>query len=299
MRLTLCAMNELVRVSHGLWRAGTDIAELRGLCAAVLDVMPAGAVLAGRTAAALHALWLPASEVVRVEVILSRPGILPRALAHSQRAEVRARRRSLRDSEKTMVDGLPAVTAERAWIDLAEELSLPDLVACGDSVLRGSTRSAIGLDVMVGRAAGRRGVRRAREAFDLLDARSRSRPESHLRVALVTGGLPWPEVNQPIFDDNHQWVAEPDLHYEVPRVALEYQGAMHAQLERMHRDITRGIDVVGNDWLSVPFGPTEVFKRPWSIAPLVRALIERRAPGWLREWREMHRVARNIAPLAG
>ena len=292
-------MDELVRVSHGLWRAETDVTDLRGLCAAVLDVMPPGTVLAGRTAAALHALWLPGSETPWVDLILSRPGMLPRTLAHSQRTEVRARRRTLRESEKTLVAGLPTVTPERAWIDLAEELSLPDLVACGDSVLRGCTGPAVGLDVVVGTATGRRGVRRAREAVTLLDARSRSRPESHLRVALVTGGLPVPEVNQPIFDEHHQWLAEPDLHYEVPRVALEYQGAMHAQLERMHRDITRGIDVVGNDWLSVPFGPAEVFKRPWAIAPLVRALIDRRAPGWLREWRETHRVARNIAPLAG
>jgi hypothetical protein len=85
----------------------------------------------------------------------------------------------------------------------------------------------------------------------------------------------------------------------VPKIALEYQGKGHAEVERMRRDITRGIGVISNRWLSVPFGPAEVFGRPWTLAPLVRGFIELRAPGWLREWRDTRRVARYIPPLVG
>jgi hypothetical protein len=295
---TLARVTELIRVSHGLWLPHDAVASLRDRCAAVLSVLPAGAALAGRTAAALHSMWLAESEHVPIDVVLTRPGELPRAYAHARRAEARTRRRTLRPDELCLVDGLLSTTRERAWIDLSEELSLPDLVACGDSVLRGPGLR-VPLEDMLRRARGRRGVRRARAALPLLDPRSRSRPESHLRVALVCGGLPAPEVNRPIFDEHGQWLAEPDLHYKVPRLALEYQGADHAELDRMRRDITRGVDVIDGGWLSVPLGPAEVFGRPWTLAPFVTALIQRRAPGWLREWRETMRVARNNAPLAG
>jgi hypothetical protein len=290
-------MSELVRVTHGLWRPAEDVADLPNRCAAILSALPADAVIAGRAAAALHGLWLPPFDG-RIDVVLTRRGAAPRSWSHSERAEIRSRRRAIAPDELCIVQGVPTLSAERCWIDLAEELSLPDLVACGDSVLRGAD-PGLPLEEMIRRARGRRGVRHARTALALLNPRSRSRPESHLRVAMVTGGLPTPEVNLAIYDSHGGWLAEPDLHYKIPRLALEYQGAGHAEVTRMRSDITRGIDVVDNDWLSVGFGPAEVFGRPWTLAPFVRGLIERRAPGWLREWREKQRVAGNIPPLAG
>jgi hypothetical protein len=291
-------MSELIRVSRGLWRPAEAVADLSGRCAALLEALPVEAIIGGWTAAELHGLWMPPKRDERIEVVLCRAGELPRALAHTERDEVLMRRYTLRADEICFVQGLPVTTEERTWVDLAGRLPLTDLVACGDSVLRGELRSGLGLDEMLRRARGRRGIRRARDAAALVDARSRSRPESHLRVAVVTGGLPAPEVNTAIVDEHGQWLAEPDLHYERPRLALEYQGEEHADVYRMRNDITREIDVVDHDWLSVPFGPAQVFGRPWTIAPLVRRLIHRRAPGWLREWRVSQRVAGYSPPLA-
>ena len=72
-------------------------------------------------------------------------------------------------------------------------------------------------------AAGRRGVRARRVQPGAAVARSRSRPESHLRVrpgrrrAADAGGQ-----RRHLHDEDGEWLAEPDLHYEVREVALEY-----------------------------------------------------------------------------
>ena len=82
--------------------------------------------------------------------------------------------------------------------------------------------------------------------------------------------------------------SEPDFRFRrsiaqsTAKLALEYNGAQHAQVDRMRRDITRTLTVIGGDWLTVAFGPAEVFGRPHSLAPYVRSLLDRRAPGWWR-----------------
>ena len=98
----------------------------------------------------------------------------------------------------------------------------------------------------------------------------------------MRAGLPVPEVNRAIYDADGNWLGEPDLHYKWAKLALEYNGAQHAQVDRMRRDITRTLTVIGGDWLTVAFGPAEVFGRPHSLAPYVRSLLDRRAPGWWR-----------------
>lgn len=109
-----------------------------------------------------------------------------------------------------------------------------------------------------------------------LDARSRSRPESHLRFGLVSAGLPRPDVNEPIFNDHGEWLAEPDLSYKDARLAIEYNGALHAGRDRMRRDMTRGIDVIDGKWWSMPVGPVEVFQRMDRLAGVIRRLRQER-----------------------
>ena len=171
-----------------------------------------------------------------------------------------------------LLDGLPVTSVARTWLDLAEQLALPDLIAAGDCALRcGVTPEGL-LDVL-SRARHRRGVVKARAALPLLNGRSRSRPESHLRYALVSAGLPTPEVNVAIYSERGEWLAEPDLHYQDARLALEYNGADHAGLARMRRDITRDIDVEQRGgWRIVSFGPAQVFTRPEQTATFVREL---------------------------
>jgi hypothetical protein len=273
-------MTELVRVSRGLWRPSDSVEELIGRCAAVLTVLPPMTVIGGVTAARLHGLWLPERLDSRMTVLLRNEPLKPRERAGSIRREIRARRVSLRPDEIVLVDGVPVTSETRTWIELAGVLSMPDLVAAGDSVLRG--QHADDLDEMLRRARGRRWIRKARAAREFLDGRSRSRPESHLRYALVSNGLPTPEVNRAIYTASGEWLAEPDLHYKRARLALEYNGDEHASKGRMRKDITRTLDILDDDWLTIPFGPVQVFDRPEQCASRVRRYLDLRDPGWWR-----------------
>lgn len=269
---TLAAVNGLVRVTQGVWLPAGAVDDVVGRVTAVLPCLPHGAVVAGQTAAELHELWLPPSTHHRLEFVLRPDAPLPRRYAGTRRPEVRGRRQRLRRDEVTRVGGLAVTTLERTWLDLAATLPLPELVATGDSALRAGADPAL-LAASLMRAVGRRGVVRARAALSLLDARSRSRPESHLRVAVVTGGLPKPAVNVAVYDENGQWLAEPDLSYDDVRLAIEYNGADHAKVERMRRDITRELDLRSRGgWRTVTFGPAQVFGRPHEAAAIVREL---------------------------
>ncbi len=247
--------------------------------AALLSVCPVDTVVCGLTAARLHGLWLPTdldrdNEVIELNI---HPGVpAPARRSASHRAHVRARRQMLAVDEVADVDGIPVTSEARTWLDLAQVLPMPDLMAAGDSALRGTATPAE-IDKLIGRATHRRGVVNARAAAELLDGRSRSRPQSHLRYALVSNDLPKPDVNQHNFTDYGEWLAEPDLSYRDVRLALEYNGRKDAGEDRMRRDLTRGVDVSIGGWRTESFGPREVFNRPDQIAALVRRLRHERA----------------------
>lgn len=273
-------MTDLERVSYGIWRPAAAVADLPGRAAALLSTCPNDTVVSGISAARLHGIWLPELPDRPLDVIVHREVSAPSDRGHNRRPEIDARRRRVLPEEVTRIDAIPVLTEARTWFELASVLPLPDLIAAGDSCLRGSA-TLPELQLIVARARRCPGVVAARTALPFLDARSRSRPESHLRYALVSGGLPKPNVNTPIFDSHGGWLGEPDLSYDDVRLALEYNGAEHATERRMRKDITRGFDFAAGGWRTEVFGPAQVFGRPDQVASLVRQLRaerRRRAP---------------------
>lgn len=99
-----------------------------------------------------------------------------------------------------------------------------------------------------------------------------------MRVALVHPDLPAFAVNQAVFDEFGQWLAEPDLSLAAACLALEYQGADHADPDRMRKDMTRVTDLRRAGWEVLLYGPAEVLRRPQFIAVEVRDILRRRAP---------------------
>lgn len=281
---------ELRRIARRCWLTPQQAVNLAGRCSAVLATCTPDTVIASVTAALLHALWLPAEIDRRIHVATAIPDQRGRLMTRTQRPEIVAHRFQLRPEDVVLVDGLPVTSLARTWRDLAMLLSLPDLVAAGDSALRaGATLEE--LRSVLEASSRRHNAARAWAALSLLDARSRSRPESHLRVAVSGGGMPKFEVNVAISRNEGGWLAEPDLSLEEAKLALEYQGADHAEVKRMRRDITRIVDVRRNDWAILPFGPAEVFGEPWLIWDEVRALVEVRAPQLLGERARRRRPA--------
>lgn len=260
--------------------------DLLDRCLAALTACADDSVVCGITAARVHEMWLPALPD-DIHVAAAEPGVAGREMIRSRRGDVQAHRRQLPIADVRLVGGVRVTSPAATWFDLAPQLSLPALVTAGDSILRQGTRQDELDDVIVRRRA-HRGVRLARHAAGLLDPRSRSRPESHMRVATVAPDLPRFEVNVSVSRCMGGWLAEPDLSLEAAKIALEYQGADHAKLPRMRRDLTRAFDMREDGWIVLPYGPAEVFGRPWQILAEVRALIRARRPDLL--------VGRRIRP---
>jgi hypothetical protein len=236
--------------------------------------------LSSTTAARVHGLWLPLG-FDDVHLASAQPDRAAKSMTRTRRPEFKAHRRTLSELDRTVVDGLAVMTVARTWVDLATVLPLPDLVAAGDSALRGGC-SREELAAVIARSPRTRGILRARQALPLLDPRSRSRGESHLRVAAAAPNLPAFAVNEAVYRDDGGWLAEPDLSLPEAKLALEYQGSDHATIERMRKDITRGTDMRAEGWLCLLYGPAEVFARPWQIAPELTRVIRQRAPQLIR-----------------
>ena len=89
------------------------------------------------------------------------------------------------------------------------------------------------------RASGRfHGRPAAREALDSVRVGADSPPETRLRLALVAGGLPEPEL-QAALEPGDPFSPVADLAYRHVRLALQYDGAGHRTREQQARDARR------------------------------------------------------------
>ncbi len=62
--------------------------------------------------------------------------IRPEGAAHLNRPHIVVHRMKLYEDEVTMVDGVAVTTVERTWLDMAEMLTVDELVVMGDSCVR-------------------------------------------------------------------------------------------------------------------------------------------------------------------
>lgn len=135
-------------------------------------------------------------------------------------------------------DGLRVTSPAATWVSLGT-LPLFDLVALGDFFCRvwrpGHGRPASDQrplatidDLRTALDAGRRrGAARLRSAIELIREDSWSPRESRVRCILVDAGLPEPELNVDVFDEDGQFLACVDMAYRRERVAVEYLGMLH------------------------------------------------------------------------
>jgi hypothetical protein len=258
-----------------------------GRLADALASAPSDAVLSHRSAAAVWGLWTPKFDSVELTSPAGARG--SRYTTSVQQRAVVAHRRVMDTADVTTHLGLPVTSIGRTWLDLAALLDVHDLVAAGDSALRAGA-SATDLSEHVSRSRMLRGLARARVAVGLLDARSRSRPESRIRSALILGGLPRPGVNEVIRDEHGGWLAEPDLHYAEAKLALEYNGEEHATLARMRKDSTRLLDLQREEWEVRTYTAVHAFRRLDEVVDDVYRLLLRRAPQLLTHTRLARRV---------
>lgn len=219
--------------------------------------------------------WMESDESIHV----SRP----LRVAQTRRPGVTGHNARLLENDIVDVDGLALTSPAWTWVDLAEEIRLEDLVAAGDALLRrpdaparngglalpDPLSSVAEIERVVTRRRGTRGIRLAREALPLLRSGADSAPESRLRLLIVQAGLPEPEVNRWITDDDGRRISRPDLQYRELRIAMEYEGEHHlTDPAQWTRDIERDDRLRALGWRILRF--TKVHLRPESHEATVR-----------------------------
>lgn len=201
-------------------------------CRAAALLMPERAALGARSAAAV--LGAPAPTYIDPVTV-----IVPAGEQWRGPAGVRVHRAPLPPEDVLQgEDGLPHTTAMRTAWDVGALERTATAVGVLDALLRGGRLDVAHLQQALRRGAGRWGARRVRTAFELVDARSESPPESWVRVACALAGLTAP-VPQYDVVENGTWLARVDLAWPEARLIVEYEGEYHFEGLQIARDDDR------------------------------------------------------------
>ena len=234
---------DIERVARNVYRM-TGCAEGLEIRARALSSANPEAWVSHQSAAALHGLWVPSSYNLAGSIHLSRshrhPAVRqPGITGHSMRA---------REGEVIRVSGIRVSSPARAWLDLARDLSVEDLIVIGDQLLRvprvafegraepWATRGSMAAMLLL--HPNFQGIVRARAALELMRVGADSPPETRLRLAMMHWGLPEPEL-QVRTDPDDPWSPPADLGYRRWKIAIQYDGAVHLTVEQQSRDNLR------------------------------------------------------------
>jgi hypothetical protein len=114
-------------------------------------------------------------------------------------------------------------------------------------MVRAGQLDAAHLRQLLSDGTGRWRCRRVRQAFELVDGRSESPPESWVRVACALGGLPAPIPQFDVMADG-VWLGRVDLAWPDARVIVEYEGEYHFDGLQIARDDVRMRRLVAAGW---------------------------------------------------
>ncbi|WP_420108263.1 hypothetical protein [Mycolicibacter arupensis] len=199
-------------------------------------------VIAGQSAAALHrASWVDDRQPAELLYDRRRPpgGVT----TWSDRVEA---------DEVELIEGMPVTTPARTALDLACRYRLGSAVAAIDALARATRLTMADVESLARRYPGRRGIRRARRALDLVDAGAESPRESWLRLLVIRAGFPPPRTQIPVYDEWTQLGAVLDLGGADITVGLDYEGDHHRTSQRQfNKDIRRHEAVTGLGWIDL------------------------------------------------
>jgi hypothetical protein len=131
------------------------------------------------------------------------------------------------------------VSAEAAFVAYCAEARVIDAIKVGSMLLHLGVMDGETLRVLIVEQPWRRGCAEARWLSEHLDGRCRSLPEAELVTMVRFCGLPEPEVNPELRDDDGNKVI-PDLWFAPWRHAVEYEGSHHQEdRDQYNADIDR------------------------------------------------------------
>lgn len=151
------------------------------------------------------------------------------------------RRRLVGMAEHDVLRGLPVATVQRALFDeIARRDDLWAAVQAIDMAAAARLISVWLFATYVGRCNSLTGAPMARAACELAVDESRSPRETWLRLVwILVALLPFPMVNQPLYDLHGRRLGIPDLFDEEAGLVGEYSGEIHKGREQHRSDVTR------------------------------------------------------------
>ncbi len=237
-----------------------DSHRLRARAAARL-LLP-GAVVSGLSAAVLWGVDL-ADERDDVELVVP-PGSHPRRIPG-----VRVRRIPLDPAEVRVHERVPVVSPLTAALRAAAVLGGDEAVVAVDRMV---AAGLVDLAELRARASvpgvASAGVRRACRRADGLAG---SPQETRLRLLLLDSGLPAPVAQYEVHHEGHL-AGRVDLAWPERRVAVEYDGAWHAEPGQFARDRRRLNRLQAAGW-TVVFVTAADLHRPAQVLATIRAAL--------------------------
>jgi very-short-patch-repair endonuclease len=173
------------------------------------------------------------------------------------------------------VDGIRMTSPLRTAFDLARRGDLVHRVIAVDALA--NTRG-FQPDFLLQFAARYRGVRGNQDVAAVLanaDRRAGSPMETRLRLVLVCGGLPRPQVQWPVQDPAARTALWLDLAYPDHMIGIEYDGMVHTGPEAVLRDIGRHTALLDQGWQVYRYTKHDVLRRPDRIVTQIRRAMER------------------------
>jgi very-short-patch-repair endonuclease len=232
-----------------------------------LAIHPPSAFASHTSAARVYDVPVPASPLEHISVFSAKD---------------RRRRGGIRNhvaphpAEVVSVRGTRVSSAVQMFLELAELLTLVDLVVVGDALVRRrlvtpqQLVTACSVSTRPGASAGRRAAQHVRADVD-------SPMESRLRMLLVLAGLPEPTVNHTVRDAFGAVLYRFDLSYPDLRIVVEYDGRQHrADLAQWDHDTDRKDWFDAEGWLHVPVFSRGIFRDPEKTVRRVEAALRTR-----------------------
>jgi very-short-patch-repair endonuclease len=224
-----------------------------------------GGVLSGYSAAeVLRASCAPLGAPAEVTVphLGQRP--VPGLVVH---------RTQLAPGEITEVNGLRATSAVRTAYDLARRGDLVERVVAVDRL---ANVHGFNPDLLLNflnhypRFPGNDGIP---DVLAHADRRAGSPTETRLRMLVLRAGLPRPEVQWVVQDEQTRTAVWLDLAWPEQMVAVEYEGADHTEPEQVLRDAARYTALVDKGWRIYRYTKREIrYRASLIIQQLTRAL---------------------------
>lgn len=265
----LCEVRELLR---GVY-VDADLPDTLDLrIAAVARLLTPDVMLAQRTAAWVYGVdaldprgypTTPPIDVVTADRI-RRP---KHRLAAAHAAD------DLCDDDVAERGGILLTSPLRTACDLGRFLPRPQALAAVDSMLHAGLVTKAEMTDQVPRWRRRRGVRQLEQMIDLGEPACESQGESRMRLQMIDGGLPRPEVQVPVHDLRGWERYRLDTGYRRWRVGGEYDGEEFHGPEQAESDRRRREWISARGWRIAVFRREDVYRRSLVVAETMRRLL--------------------------